>query len=238
MRCRTMITRAAILAAGALLVAAWARVPTATADTQGWLTAPDGLPLFDLATVAPGDSGTATLIVNNPLPFPVTVGFSVASLRNDDNGCTEPERAAGDVSCGSGGGELQDDLRITLTDATAIDSFAADTVSALAGPAVLDPVALNNAAARTYTIGYELLLRSTNMTQSDQVAFELVVVLQPVGGSAVESQALPATAPLPATGNDQRVVVVLALALVAVGLGLRSAASRRLGRREDGSPSR
>ncbi|MDO8392044.1 MAG: hypothetical protein Q7V57_16330 [Actinomycetota bacterium] len=216
-----MITRAAILAVAALLTAGWSRIPTATADSEEWLTAPDGLPLFDLATIAPGDSGAATLVVTNPLAFPVTVEFSVASLRDDDNGCTEPERVIGDTTCGSGGGELQDDLRITLTDATTGAVFAADTVHALAALTVPDPVALSGYQARTYAVGYELPIWSSNMTQSDLVAFELVLVLQPVGGSAVESQALPATAPLPATGSDHRVFVVLALALVAAGLGFR-----------------
>jgi len=236
MRCRHMITRAAIVAVAALLTAGWPGTPSAAADAQGWVSTPDGLPLFDLAAIAPGDSGAATLIITNPQSFDVTFTLSVASLRNDDHGCTEPERAAGDSTCGVGGGELQDDLRITLTDATGA-LLAADTLQTLAGLTVLDPTALHGNETRAYDVGYELPIWSTNITQSDRVAFEFELTLEQVDGDDVDSEALPATPGLPATGGDQRVVVVVALALVAVGVGLWSVGSRRLGLRADGEPS-
>ena len=226
MKRRTLITTAAILATAVALAIGWGTTPTA-AD-ESWVTTPDGLPLFDLTEVAPGDSGHATLIVTNPRAFGVTLSISIASLRNDDNGCNEPELAAGDTTCGPGGGELQDDLRLTLTDMTTNTLLAANTLAGWVTLEIDDPVALRANETRTFRIGYELPIGSSNLTQSDRVAFEFGLRLDQADGTDVASEAVPATDPLPGTGGDHRALLALGLAFLVAGFGLyRMTAGRR-----------
>jgi len=68
---------------------------------------------FNLPDVKPGDYGedTISLHVNNNDAW---MCAEVANLISDDNGCEPPETAAGDTTCGAGGGELKDNLLFTV----------------------------------------------------------------------------------------------------------------------------
>ena len=153
--------------------------------------------------------------------------MTVAALRNDDNGCNEPESTAGDTTCGPGGGELQDDIRLTLTDTTTNALLASATLSSWVAMEVEDPVALSAHQTRTFRVGYELPIGSSNLTQSDLVAFELELRLEQADGTDVESEAVPATPPLPGSGSDHGVLVVLGLACVMAGFVLFRLANTR-----------
>ncbi len=165
---RKAITRSVLLISlAAMAVAVWpGGIPTAGAGS-GWLTVPGGLPLFDLAGIAPGDDGSATLTVTNPQSFPVKLSIAVAALANDDNGCNEPEQAIGDTTCGSGGGELQFDLLLAFTVAGSTDRLIGNgTVAEWAFQPAVDQVALGGHETRTYRVDYEL---PTRLVEHDSV---------------------------------------------------------------------
>ena len=204
---------------------------TARATESAWLTIPGGLPLFDWTEIAPGDNGSARLTVTNPQSFAVNFSIAVIGLTNDDNGCNEPEQAIGDTTCGAGGGELQSDLRLSLTTTGSTDRPIADgTVDEWAAQPMVDPVLLGAYGTRTYRLGYELPIASTNITQSDLVSFQLEMNLDQSLGTVIASDppaALVIATPLLAgrfrhtSGDHDRVVGSLA------GLVLSRMSTRR-----------
>ena len=180
---RSLIIRALTLLGVAAIAMGWpgGQVRTTAAESP-WVLVPNGMPLFHFDGIAPGDSGSATFTVTNPEASPATFNFAVASLENDDNGCNEPEQAEGDTTCGPGGGELQFDLRIGLIATGASDrTVATRTLAEWPALAVADPVALAGNETRTYRVGYDLPIGSSNMTQSDMVAFVFRLHLDLVG---------------------------------------------------------
>lgn len=229
---RTLTTRALVLLAVAALAVGWpgARVPM-TAGESPWVLVPEGMPMFHFDGVAPGDRGSATFTVTNPEASPATFNLAVASLQNDDNGCNEPEQAAGDATCGPGGGDLQFDLRIGLTAIGGADRpVAARTLAEWAALPVADPVALDGNETRTYRVGYDLPIGSSNMTQSDMVAFVFRLQLDLVDSESASEPptvVVPATPSLPQTGIDARPIVVVALSTGILGLALYRVSARR-----------
>ena len=224
-RLRRLISRTILFVGVAAIIGA---APGATSTAQGteqqWVTVPGGLPLFDLAGITPGDSGSAVITVTNPQSSPVTFSIAVTALTNDDNGCNEPEQAIGDTTCGAGGGELQLDLRLTLTAMGQTDtSVAAAAVAEWAAQPAADPLVLGDHETRSYRIGYELPISSTNMIQSDLVAFQFEMRLDGEAGS-VASQApavaIVATSPLVQTGVDSIALIMLGSSAILSGLAL------------------
>lgn len=227
----TVITRAVLLIGVAAVATGWpSKSVTVRAVEAGWVSMPSGIPLFDIAGIAPGDAGSATLTVTNPEPFPVTFTMALADLHDDDNGCIEPEAAMGDTSCGPGGGELQFDLRLALTAGAAGYAVAAGTVDEWAGRPAVDPVALGSHETRSYYIGYQLPITSTNITQSDLVAFVFVLRLDQVGpdvGSEAPPVVIGATPALPETGFGARVPLMIGLSASLAGIWLYRVGVRR-----------
>jgi hypothetical protein len=203
---------------------------TARATETSWLSMSSGQPLFNLAVVAPGDTGSATLVVTNPQPFPVTFSVAVTGLTNDDNGCNQPERAIGDTNCGAGGGELQADLRLVLTATSRTDRLITErTVDEWAVRPAVDTLALSGYESRTYRVDYQLPIDSSNITQSDLVAFRFEMRLDQVLDSVASDPPpviVAATPPLPRTGIDAG-PVILGLAAVLVGAGMSAMSIRR-----------
>jgi hypothetical protein len=236
---RKLITRTTLLVAVTALAAGWPGGRAAVGATEpgqvpGWVTMPGGSPLFYLDGIAPGDRGSATLTVTNPQPFPVKFTMSVISLDNDDNGCNEPEQAIGDTTCGAGGGELQLDLRLNLASVTgglADSQIAEGTVAEWAVRPAVDPVALAGDESRTYRVGYDLPVGSSNLTQSDRVAFVFEMRLDQAAGPDVASDPpvaiIPATSLLPQSGIDVRAMVMAAMSASVVGLGLYRLSTHR-----------
>lgn len=80
--------------------------------------------IFDISDVKPGDSGTTTIKLKNEGTLPKPGGppwtskvyITFENLVDDDVSCSEPEKEAGDNSCGSGEGELAENLNITVKD--------------------------------------------------------------------------------------------------------------------------
>ena len=224
-RLRRLITRTILFVGVATIIgAAPGAASTAQGTEQQWVTVPGGLPLFDLAGITPGDSGSAVITVTNPQSSPATFSIAVTALTNDDNGCNEPEQEIGDATCGAGGGELQLDLRLTLTAIGQTDkSVAAATVAEWAAQPAADPLVLGDHETRSYRIGYELPIASTNVVQSDLVAFQFEMRLdQEAGAVASEAPAVAilATAPLVQTGIDTIELVLLGSSVILSGLAL------------------
>jgi hypothetical protein len=144
-------------------------------------------PLLDLDRLYPGASGGAQFEVDNPRHQAVTFGLRITGLTNDDDGCSEPETREGDVTCGPGGGELQDDLRLSLRpvddEGVAGEAIATGTLAELNGRLLRDGVTIDGSAARSYVLGYELPESSTNVTQTDRVGFDVEVALEAVTGA-------------------------------------------------------
>lgn len=225
---RSVTTRAFLLGAVGVLILGLPGGPVAMTSAESrWLVVPAGTPLFHFDALAPGDSGSAMMTVTNPGDSVATLHIAVAELENDDNGCNEPEQAAGDVTCALGGGELQFDLRITLTAAGGADRpIAAGTVAEWAVHPVVDPVLLTSHETRSYSVGYELPIDSSNMTQSDTVAFAFQQRLVLVDSEA-PPVVVPATPSLPQTGVDARPIVIIGLSIVVAGLGMRRLSTQR-----------
>lgn len=230
---RTIITRTALLIGVATVGSAWpGGASTAGATQQGWLTVPSGLPLFDLADIAPGESGSATFTVSNPQAFPVNFSVVVTGLANDDNGCNEPEEAIGDSTCGAGGGDLQFDLLLSLSTTGSTErSIASGTLVEWATQTMVDPVLIGAYGNRTYRLGYELPIASTNITQSDLVSFQFEMSLDQGLGTVIASDppsALIIATPLLArTGSDTRATMAIGLSVLLVGLVLYRMSTRR-----------
>lgn len=81
--------------------------------------------VFSLSDVKPGDSGSVTIKLKNvgTLPKPggppwtSKVYITFENLEEDDVSCLEPEKEAGDSTCGSGEkGELAENLKIRVRD--------------------------------------------------------------------------------------------------------------------------
>ena len=167
--------------------------------------------------------------MTNPEASAATFHFAIASLQSDDNGCNEPEQAAGDESCGPDGGELQFDLRIGLTATGGVDRpVATRALADWPAQPVADPVPLAGNETRTYRVGYDLPIGSSNVTQSDMVSFVFRLQLDLVGAeSEPPTITVPATPSLPQTGIDAQPVAAIALSTGFVGFGLYRLSARR-----------
>jgi hypothetical protein len=218
-----------LLAALAMVPLAFASIGTTSAtepEEAGWLT-PSSSPLVDVTALIPGASTSAGFEVRNPRQQPVTASVRLVGLTSDDNGCNHPETLAGDTTCGAGGGELQDDLvfRLLAVDGEDRRSIGEGVLSALEGQLVSDDVALAVGASRAYVVEYELPASSPNITQTDQLGFDIEVTIEAVasGGARVLGSSMQRRdvvtivgAELAATGGG---LPVVGPAAVLVGLG-------------------
>jgi len=161
------------------------------------------------------------------------VKFSVAvtGLSNDDNGCNEPERLAGDTTCGPGGGELQSNLRMVLTATIQTERpIAEDIVNEWAARPAVDTVSLSGYESRIYRIGYELPIEASNVTQSDLVSFQLEMRLEQEFESFASdppTAVVAATSPLPRTGTDSQAMIIIGMGSILVGACMYSTSGRR-----------
>ena len=77
---------------------------------------------FDFDDVKPGDSGENTISLH-AYDNDAWLCAYVQNLEKDDNGCNEPETAAGDTGCGDDQGELQDYILMTIWEDTDCDNI-------------------------------------------------------------------------------------------------------------------
>jgi hypothetical protein len=148
-------------------------------------------PVIELGNVLPGDSGRLHVGLEAVADDPVTVTMAGSLDANDENGITEPERVAGDVTPE---GELAATLDVKIWRDTGVDVLggfgACDGTQGL-GESTIERGTLETVLgelqndvplveclgsdARTYCIGidWRLPARTTNQVQSDGVAFTL-----------------------------------------------------------------
>lgn len=239
---RGVVARTGALGALGLLLALGAATPAAGAgapaprglqidvrgDTRGMGEVPDG-PVLLGRLLAPGDEVTGQVVLRTDIPGRLRV--VATDVRSDDNGCDEPEREAGDTTCGPGGGELAGALRLTVRRG-----------GELLWEGSLAALAHDGLPASSLTTGEDAILdwtatvsRSTgNEAQGDSVGFDLRFDLQgsEVEGSAVgrvDVTGLPGA--LARSGWSAGSAVRVGGALLLAGSGLLLVAERRRGRR-------
>jgi hypothetical protein len=197
-----------VLAVAASTVVLLAGSSSVSGADAPWLTTTSA-PLFDLDGLIPGDAGDAALVVTNRRGDPGRFTMRIVDLTIDDNGCTRPEMAAGDDSCGLGQGELQEDLRVALVDVSVEPHrvVAEGSAAELAARGVADERMLAHGEQRPYELRYELPLASSNLTQTDRIGFAVEARLDPVhesGQRASLSEAGPLMRLLAAEVPDVR----------------------------------
>lgn len=162
------------------------REPVYVADAPG--------PVIEIDNVLPGDSGTLHVGLEAVADDPVTVTMTGSLDANDENGFTEPELVAGDVSAA---GELASNLEVTIWADTGIDvlgGFGACDGNQGPGESTIESGTLESvfgilqdgvplveclgADARTYCLGlhWRLPEGTGNEVQSDRAAFTLAFV--------------------------------------------------------------
>lgn len=160
-------------------------------DTEPLYVADAPGPVIQIENVLPGDSGTLHVGLEAVADDPVTVTMIGSLDANEENGLTEPERVAGDVSAV---GELASNLEVTIwadTGIGALGSFGAcdgnqglgestigsGTLETVFG-ALREDVPLVECLgtdARTYCLGlrWRLPAGTGNVVQSDGATFTL-----------------------------------------------------------------
>jgi hypothetical protein len=166
-----MNRRCVRLAAIAGLAIPFALAATPAAADDNFVDVVDGTSSFLLM---PGSQASTDFVVSNEADTPASLGVQVTDVAEDDNGCVRPEQQSGDVTCGPGGGELGDWLRLQLLDVTGggDQELWAGTVHDLEnGAEVLQNVAADGTPRLRLVV--TLQAGATNDTMSDQTKFAL-----------------------------------------------------------------
>ncbi|MFQ3293266.1 MAG: hypothetical protein ACI9PP_000090 [Halobacteriales archaeon] len=148
-------------------------------------------PVIELVDVLPGDSGRLHVGLEAVADDPVTITMSGSLDGNQENGVTEPELVAGDVTPD---GELATSLEMTVWRDSGVETLGGfgacdgtqgpgeETIGTGTLETVLDEfendvqlVDCLASQARTYCIGvdWNLPIETSNQIQSDEVAFTL-----------------------------------------------------------------
>jgi hypothetical protein len=147
-------------------------------DTLGWVETTAGS-LLNLGELVPGSSKTTAFAVRNDTDSSQPLALRVIDLDSDDNGCTAPEAASGDTTCGAGGGELARALHVNILRDPELDgSFESTpvfsgTVESLASGTTLADIAIPAWAEWGYRIETSVPGETGNEMQSDQISFGL-----------------------------------------------------------------
>jgi predicted ribosomally synthesized peptide with SipW-like signal peptide len=134
---------------------------------------------FTVTDANPGATGGGTWIVKNVGSVAGYLDLEAISQINDDNGCTEPEAAVPDTTCGAGEGELGANMNIDLfVDANNNGVNDSETViyaGPLSGIAASYDLSLALAAAATNYIRLNYTIPTTvgNIIQSDSTTLNL-----------------------------------------------------------------
>jgi hypothetical protein len=75
-------------------------------DGHGWVR-DSATPILNFDHLAPGTQTQGSLALKNNAAENGTLSLRATNVHNDDNGCVPQEVAAGDTTCGGGGGDLQ-----------------------------------------------------------------------------------------------------------------------------------
>jgi LPXTG-motif cell wall-anchored protein len=222
-----LLTVAAVVLGALVLVPATARADEAggleidvAGDTAAMGETPDG-PVLSGDLLAPGDSTSGQLSVRSDQAG--SLGIRVVDLRSDDNGCIEPETAAGDTSCGDGEGEMADAVLVTVTRSGELLWSGSPAQLETDG---IPPLVLAAGVVQILDWEATVLPETGNEAQSDSVAFALQLVLDGPEVAGVVIERVDGFGTLPKTGAPIDLLV-----LVGVLLLLGGAAAVRLRRR-------
>ncbi|MGJ7439886.1 hypothetical protein [Aquipuribacter sp. MA13-6] len=135
-----------------------------------------------VSEIVPGTSRTVVLALDPRTPVR-DVHLAVADVVDDDHGCLRPEVAAGDTTCGPGGGELSAHLTLQLHPGSLVaGQCRPQPVPQVPATPFLDAVHTQLVARARGTGSTCALLTvahvdsaTDNLTQGDTVAFALVV---------------------------------------------------------------
>lgn len=168
---------------------------TDTETTQGTFTAGtldlvvDGMngvkTNFEIENVQPSYNESCEVNLTNIGTCDGYLSIWMENLTDDDNGCTVPEAAVPDNSCGpNGGGELSQNLYIVIQDETVspVHVYYDDTLANFAAThsnqsTQLDLGDLDAGESRDITFGYYVPSNVGNIIQSDSSTFDVVVDL-------------------------------------------------------------
>jgi hypothetical protein len=185
----------AAAAVGAALVGAARPV-----DAGGGLEAAvvGGGPLLDLDHAAPGGTGGGRLLVTNNSPVDGVLTVRLVHYADDDNGCEEPEREAGDATCGDGEGELGENLSLRIEEGGTV-LFDGRATSLAQADTILDTrLARGESSELVFT--YRFAEDAGSENQSDDIGFdvELTLVEEVEAIAAWHGPATTATTPVAA----------------------------------------
>lgn len=183
--------------------------------------------------VMPGSQATIALTTRNESADAASLSIQATDVTEDDNGCTPSEQAAGDVTCGDGGGELGDwlTLRLVRVGGAGEQQLWSGTIADLArGADVLDDVP--GSATENLRLVVALPREATNESMSDRVSFSLRWTWTGVLAPATQTTVIGVgqgggSGSLPGTGAAVSVATLAAIAALLGAGGLLVSAGRR-----------
>jgi hypothetical protein len=207
-----------------------ARLEVDMSDGAGFTVHPHGA-LIDTTHLAPGRTASGTVGVRNGSADPADLLLKITDTTDLDNSCTRAESVV-DPSCGSGVGQLGNELIFTVALAPSRAGTFAQTWTGTAaqlerGIAVTQGIAART--ARWVQLSVALPALSGNETQTDTFGFAVRVMLQTSfgvegiqigGGVATDSRAVISQGylGLPFTGVQAVALIGAGAFLVACGL--------------------
>lgn len=160
--------------------------PAARQDATGRpvvvLTGSEATSRVAVSEIVPGSSRTVVLDLDPRTPAR-EVHLQVADVVDDDRGCLAPEVAAGDTTCGPGGGELSDHLTLQLQPGALVAGHcrpqpvppaAAVPFTAAAGSPLVTRARGTGMTCALLTVTH-VDSATDNLTQGDTVTFSLAV---------------------------------------------------------------
>jgi hypothetical protein len=194
------------------------------ADGHGWVH-DSSHPLFHFDKLAPGMSTSASLRLKNDSSSSGTLSVKAIHVHDDDNGCLRQESAAGDTTCGNGGGELGKAIRFAVVCPSMNEGrplWSGTIADVEKGVTVAQPLA-STAVVELHVVA-ELPRDAGNETMTDRLAFDLAWTLTSAHSThtaTVRGQ------PLNSDGNGLPVAKLAAIPPFVGALGLLAGWRRR-----------
>ncbi|HET9186344.1 MAG TPA: hypothetical protein VFN80_00200 [Acidothermaceae bacterium] len=231
---RAFATAAACALAAAIVPLALSTTATASSgqllidvvgDNHGWVH-DSSQPLFHFDKLAPGSSTSATLRLKNDSSSRATLSVKAIHVHDDDNGCLPQERAAGDTTCGRGGGELGKTVRFAVVcpAVSASRPLWSGTISDVEKGVTL-PQSLGPMAVIELHVTAELPHSAGNETMTDRLGFDLAWTLS---GTQSKSTAIVRGVPFVGGGAHPPYGKLAAIPSFVGALGLAAGWRRRV----------
>jgi hypothetical protein len=203
-------------------------------DGYGWVH-DSTTPLLSFSRLAPGSVRSASFAVRNASADSAELSLASLAVSDDDNGCNHPESLV-DSTCGSGEGDLGHELQLRVyVDRTHSSTFAATptwtgSVYDLNAARTLDATMPSDGQV-DIKVEAELPLSSGNETQTDQLGFDLKVMLaSATGEDSTEVKGVKRVrggGGLPFTGSSVLAALEVGVGLVLLGVLVLTSIRRR-----------